>query len=214
MMLVNNETGVIQDVASLAKIAKQHGALVHTDAVQALGKIPLNFNELGVDAMTLSSHKIYGPQGAGALVLDKRVDIQPLLHGGGQERGRRGGTEAGVLADAFALALRLSRIEEAGTAAHAANLGGAFDHALGAHETRGDRHRRDAVRAKFLRHRPDHPLQRTLGQVVEDVRHVGHRRDVRGRADDRGRRDRAGPARRHGRRARARRGSVRARRRG
>ncbi len=93
MMLVNNETGVIQDVASLAKIAKQHGALVHTDAVQALGKIPLNFNELGVDAMTLSSHKIYGPQGAGALVLDKRVDIQPLLHGGGQERGLRSGTE-------------------------------------------------------------------------------------------------------------------------
>lgn len=93
VMMVNNETGVIQDIAALAQLAKQHGAWMHTDAVQALGKIEINFAELGVSAMTLSSHKIYGPQGAGALILDKRVDIQLLLHGGGQERGLRSGTE-------------------------------------------------------------------------------------------------------------------------
>jgi cysteine desulfurase len=92
-MLANNETGVIQDVAKLAEIAKAKGALFHTDAVQALGKIPLNFDALGVHAMTVSSHKIHGPQGAGALILDKRVDITPLIHGGGQERGLRSGTE-------------------------------------------------------------------------------------------------------------------------
>lgn len=93
VMLANNETGVIQDIASLAEIAKTKGALFHTDAVQALGKIPLNFESLGVHAMTISSHKINGPQGAGALILDKRIDIKPLLHGGGQEKGLRSGTE-------------------------------------------------------------------------------------------------------------------------
>ena len=93
VMLANNETGVIQDITKLAEIAKSKGALFHTDAVQALGKIPLDFSALGVNAMTVSSHKINGPQGAGALILDKRVDIKPLLHGGGQEKGLRSGTE-------------------------------------------------------------------------------------------------------------------------
>ena len=93
VMLANNETGVIQNIAHLAELAKSKGALIHTDAVQALGKIPVNFEALGVNAMTVSSHKINGPQGAGALILDKRVDIKPLLHGGGQERGLRSGTE-------------------------------------------------------------------------------------------------------------------------
>ena len=93
VMLANNETGAIQDVAQIAEMARQYKAYVHTDAVQALGKIPVSFNDLGVHAMTLSSHKIGGPLGAGALVLDKRVDIFPLLHGGGQEKGLRSGTE-------------------------------------------------------------------------------------------------------------------------
>jgi cysteine desulfurase len=93
VMFANNETGVIQDIATLSEIAKTKGALFHTDAVQALGKIPLNFESLGVHAMTISSHKINGPQGAGALIVDKRVDIKPLLHGGGQEKGLRSGTE-------------------------------------------------------------------------------------------------------------------------
>lgn len=93
VMLANNETGVIQDIAAIAELVRSAGALMHTDAVQGLGKINVDFSALNVHAMTLSSHKIHGPQGAAALILDKRVDIQPLLHGGGQERGLRSGTE-------------------------------------------------------------------------------------------------------------------------
>ena len=93
IMLANNETGVIQSIKEFAEIAHAKGALIHTDAVQALGKIPVDFSALGVNAMTVSSHKINGPQGAAALIVDKRVDIRPLLHGGGQERGLRSGTE-------------------------------------------------------------------------------------------------------------------------
>lgn len=93
VMTANNETGVLQDIPAFAVAAKRLGAWLHTDAVQALGKIPLDFRALGVAAMTLSAHKIGGPQGAGALVLDKRVDLEPLIAGGGHERGLRSGTE-------------------------------------------------------------------------------------------------------------------------
>jgi len=93
VMLANNETGTIQDIAAISALAKSRKAYLHTDAVQAFGKMPLDFYALGVHAMTLSSHKIGGPLGAGALVLDKRVDIEPLLYGGGQEKGLRSGTE-------------------------------------------------------------------------------------------------------------------------
>ena len=93
VMLANNETGAIQPVAALAIRARAAGALVHTDAVQALGKIPVAFGELNVNAMSISAHKIYGPKGAGALIVDKRLDLQPLLAGGGHERGSRSGTE-------------------------------------------------------------------------------------------------------------------------
>ena len=93
VMLANNETGAIQDIAKVAELAREHKAYMHSDAVQALGKIPVDFFALNVHAMTISSHKIGGPLGAGALVLDKRIDIQPLLHGGGQEKGLRSGTE-------------------------------------------------------------------------------------------------------------------------
>ncbi|MFZ5506031.1 MAG: cysteine desulfurase family protein [Pseudomonadota bacterium] len=93
VMAANNETGVLQDIPAFAAAAKRSGAWLHSDAVQALGKIELDFRALGVAAMTLSAHKIGGPQGAGALVLDKRVDIEPLIAGGGHERGLRSGTE-------------------------------------------------------------------------------------------------------------------------
>ena len=93
VMLANNETGAIQLVAPLAEQARAAKAWMHTDAVQAFGKIPVSFGELNVHAMTLSAHKIYGPKGAGALIVDKRLDIQPLLAGGGHERGARSGTE-------------------------------------------------------------------------------------------------------------------------
>ncbi len=96
VMLANNETGALQDVATLAATAASSGAWFHTDAVQALGKVPVDFRSLnaaGVHAMTLSAHKLGGPKGAGALVVDKRVDLAPLIDGGGHERGLRSGTE-------------------------------------------------------------------------------------------------------------------------
>ncbi len=83
VMLANNETGVIQDVAALAEIARSHKAWIHTDAVQGLGKIPLDFAALKVHAMTLSGHKIYGPKGAAAVIVDKRLLLKPLIYGGG-----------------------------------------------------------------------------------------------------------------------------------
>jgi cysteine desulfurase len=97
VMLANNETGVLQDVPSIAACVEvQSGGWFHTDAVQAFGKIPVDFRTLnreGVHALTLSSHKVYGPKGAAALVFDKRLDLIPLVAGGGQEGGLRSGTE-------------------------------------------------------------------------------------------------------------------------
>ena len=96
VMYANNETGVVQDIESLSIQAKVAGAWFHTDAVQVLGKLALDFrrmNAAGVHAMTLSAHKIGGPKGVAALVLDKRVEIEPLIAGGGHERGLRSGTE-------------------------------------------------------------------------------------------------------------------------
>jgi cysteine desulfurase len=112
-MLANNETGAIQPIAELAALTKAKGALLHTDAVQAFGKLEVDFGALGVIAMTISSHKIGGPVGVGALILDKRVDIAPLLHGGGQERGLRSGTEnvAGIVGFAKACKLAVATLK-------------------------------------------------------------------------------------------------------
>lgn len=93
VMLANNETGVIQDVAKVAELARAARAWVHTDAVQALGKIDVDFRSLNVHGMTISAHKIYGPKGVGALVVDKRIELKPLIAGGGHEQGMRSGTE-------------------------------------------------------------------------------------------------------------------------
>jgi cysteine desulfurase len=93
VMLANNETGVIQDVAAVAERARAARAWMHTDAVQALGKIEVDFGALNVHAMTLSAHKLRGPKGGGALVIDKRIELKPLIAGGGHEQGMRSGTE-------------------------------------------------------------------------------------------------------------------------
>src|SRR3954470_23753790 len=93
LMLANNETGVIQDVGAVAELARGAGAWMHTDAVQALGKIAVDFPALNVHAMTISAHKIYGPKGVGALIVDKRIELKPLIAGGGHEQGMRSGTE-------------------------------------------------------------------------------------------------------------------------
>jgi len=114
VMLANNETGVIQDVAAVAALARAAGAWMHTDAVQALGKIAVDFNALDVHAMTLSAHKIYGPKGVGVLVLDKRIELKPLISGGGHEQGLRSGTEnvAGIVGFGAACELAGQRLRE------------------------------------------------------------------------------------------------------
>ena len=93
LMLVNNETGVIQPVAEAAALVHRAGGFLHCDAVQAAGRLVLNRAALGADLLTLSAHKLGGPAGAGALVVDERLSLAPLIPGGGQERRRRGGTE-------------------------------------------------------------------------------------------------------------------------
>jgi cysteine desulfurase len=93
VMLANNETGVVQPVAEAARIAHAHGALLHCDAVQAAGKIAVEFGALGVDLMSVSAHKLGGPPGVGALIVADHVELAARQYGGGQERGRRAGTE-------------------------------------------------------------------------------------------------------------------------
>lgn len=93
VMHANNEVGTIQPIAEIAAIAREHGVLMHTDASQSAGKIPINVDELGVDLLTIAGHKMYAPQGIGALFIRKGVSIEPFLHGAGHESGRRAGTE-------------------------------------------------------------------------------------------------------------------------
>jgi cysteine desulfurase len=130
LMAVNNETGVIQPVAALSERIRSQGVIVHTDAVQAVGKMPFSFKEFGVDALTLSTHKCGGPKGAGALVVSKRLDIQPLLRGGGQERGRRSGTEPVGLIVGFAEALVKAMAQQSEWLKHVKPLRDMLEHGL------------------------------------------------------------------------------------
>ncbi|WP_137125289.1 cysteine desulfurase family protein [Roseomonas sp. HF4] len=120
LMAANNETGVLHPVAEAAALCRRHGALLHVDAVQAAGRVPLAL--AGADSIALSGHKMGGPKGAGALLLRPGIDLAPLIAGGGQERGRRGGTEplpaiAGMAAAALAArpeaAIRLAALRDA-----------------------------------------------------------------------------------------------------
>lgn len=111
IMLANNETGVVQDLAFSAGELRSKNIIVHTDAVQALGKIPVSFKQLGVHLMSLSSHKIYGPKGCGALVFEKGIEINPLFLGGGQEQGLRAGTENAAAIIGFGKAAELAKTE-------------------------------------------------------------------------------------------------------
>ena len=93
VMAANNEMGTIQDLRAIGEVAKKHGVLFHTDAVQAFGQIPLSFSEMGIDLLSASAHKLHGPKGVGLLVIRKGVRLPAFLHGGAQERGFRAGTE-------------------------------------------------------------------------------------------------------------------------
>jgi len=133
IMLANNETGALQDVAALAAQAAATGAWFHTDAVQALGKVSLDFRSLnaaGVHAMTLSAHKLGGPKGAGALIVDKRVDLAPLIDGGGHERGLRSGTENVPAILGFGLACESAVAALAETALRQRQLRGSLERGL------------------------------------------------------------------------------------
>ncbi|MGR9100298.1 MAG: cysteine desulfurase family protein [Gammaproteobacteria bacterium] len=113
VMTANNETGTIQDIAAMAEMLAGKNVLLHTDAVQAAGKIPIDFKAMGVQMMTLSSHKINGPKGAGALIVDNKVGLSPLITGGGQEKGLRAGTEnvAAVVGFGKAAEIALNEME-------------------------------------------------------------------------------------------------------
>lgn len=114
IMTANNEIGTIQDIKTLAAMAHAKGALFHTDAVQAVGKIPINVKDLDVDFLTLSGHKIYGPKGIGALYVKEQTPFCPLIRGGHQERGRRAGTEntLGIIGLGKAIELRALEMAE------------------------------------------------------------------------------------------------------
>ena len=121
---VNGETGVIHDVRRLVEMCRRHrpDAVVHTDAVQAAGRLPLDFRALGVDAMTLSSHKLGGPKGAGALIVRDGLALAPLVRGGGQEAGRRAGTENVAAIAGFGAAASAAKRDLAAAAAQMALL--------------------------------------------------------------------------------------------
>ncbi|MDR2602397.1 MAG: cysteine desulfurase [Spirochaetaceae bacterium] len=116
IMTANNEIGVIQDMKEISSLAKEAGALLHTDAVQAAGKIPINVDELKIDYLTMSCHKIYGPKGVGALYKRKGAPLSPLVHGGHQEDGYRAGTynNSGIIAFGAAAQDALKKLPEYG----------------------------------------------------------------------------------------------------
>ncbi len=112
VMLANNETGLLQPLGEVVRVCHERGALVHCDAVQAAGKVPVDVRTLGVDLLALSAHKIYGPQGVGALYVRRGTRMKPLLRGGAQERNRRAGTEnvAGIVGLGRAAALAAAEL--------------------------------------------------------------------------------------------------------
>ncbi len=124
VMAVNNETGVVQDLAALAALARRHGALFHTDAAQGFGKIKLDVGAIGIDLLSVSGHKVYGPKGVGALYVRRRprVRLAPLFSGGGQERGLRAGTLPAPLIVGLGEAARLAGLEMTAEAARLALL--------------------------------------------------------------------------------------------
>ncbi|GAA2225039.1 cysteine desulfurase [Herbiconiux moechotypicola] len=130
VMYANNEVGTVQPIAELAALAREQGVPFHTDAVQAAGWLDLRLDALGVDSLGLSGHKLGAPKGVGALAVRQRVRVEPLVHGGGQERGRRSGTENVAFAVGLAAALTLAEAERAEAAARTTALRDRFIEAV------------------------------------------------------------------------------------
>lgn len=158
VITANNEIGTIEPVREIGVIARRHGILFHTDAVQAVGHIPISVKDDHIDLLSLSAHKFYGPKGMGVLYIRKGTKIDPLLHGGGQERRRRAGTEnlAGIVGLATALDIAIQNME---------------------HETRRLIHLRNRLCRGLLNTIPKtrlngHPLQRLPGNVNVSVEYV------------------------------------------
>ena len=134
VMSANNETGVIQDIEALTALTSDRNIWFHTDASQSAGKTEISFAKSGVHAMTLSAHKLYGPMGAGALIVDKRLPLQALIHGGSQENGLRAGTENVAAIVGFGVAATLAKNELEQRADHARSLRDALQNRLAAFE--------------------------------------------------------------------------------
>lgn len=114
IMFANNEIGTIEPIKEIGAIARKHNVLFHTDAVQAVGSLPIDVKEMNIDLLSMSAHKLYGPKGVGALYIKKGIKIDPLIHGGAQERNKRAGTEnvAGIVGLGKAIELAYSNLEE------------------------------------------------------------------------------------------------------
>jgi cysteine desulfurase len=158
IMYANNVVGTVQPVAELARIAHEHGAVFHTDAVQAVGSVPIDVAELGVDLLTLSGHKLYGPKGIGALYVKRGTRIAPILHGGGHERRLRSGTEnvPGIIGLGAALEIAVEEMPTSRPRIEAL---------------------RDHLAAGMLENIPDvkylgHPTERLPGNVSFTVRYI------------------------------------------
>jgi cysteine desulfurase len=132
VMLANNETGVVQPIAAIAATVHAANGLLHVDAVQAAGRIPVDMHALGADLMSLSSHKLGGPQGAGALIARAGLTLTPLIRGGGQERGLRAGTENGAAIAGFGAAAEAAAKGLQADAARMATLRDRIEAAIGA----------------------------------------------------------------------------------
>jgi cysteine desulfurase len=130
LMWVNNETGVQQPIHEAARRAAAHGVRVHTDAVQAIGKVPVHFEDAGVDCLSITGHKIYGPKSTGALLVRRDTPIDARLHGGGQERGLRPGTQDVAGAVGLAEAVALAVEEQVRISAHYRRLRDRLEHGL------------------------------------------------------------------------------------
>jgi cysteine desulfurase len=166
VMHANNEVGTVQPLAEIGRIAREKGVTLHTDAVQTFGKLPTKVDELGVDLLSLSAHKLYGPKGVGALYVRKGTRLDPLLHGGHHERNRRAGTEnvAGIVGLGRAVELALVEMEE--EAGRLATLRDRLWESIAAHV---EGVRRNGPPLALLRASPTQALPGTLNVCFEYI---------------------------------------------